>query len=103
MGTLTRFLVAPPLKSGVTYLLCIASVGTVASLHAYVDIYRNYKISSDFKKIQKQNVFQDILSNFDFWTPHPPAQAKRLTGPGVVRHNSGTHSCLDCFCLMVDD
>ena len=35
-------------------------------------VTENFKISSDFKN-SKPNVFQDILSSFDFWTsPQPP-------------------------------
>ena len=33
--------------------------------------YKILKTSSDLKKLQNQNVFQAILSNFDFWTPVP--------------------------------
>ena len=38
------------------------------SAHSFC-FFSNFKFFIEFQKFQKQNVFQDSLSNFDFWKP----------------------------------
>ena len=67
----SSFEVVPSLKREPTFLVTYLSVRTFVCLWTDNFFFEFQKIHL-FQKFQIQNVFQDILSNSDFWSPSLP-------------------------------